>query len=110
MRASERSRRRQLLLGKALRGIAERLFLWHDQPRVERALRDGRALGRARINAAGAAESRYDSSAQVTGARTSGIVEMLVKCWAPRHWWTYQRRYVNAGPKGFDSRAGTSAG
>ena len=31
MRASERSRRRQLLLGKALRGIAEPLFLWHDQ-------------------------------------------------------------------------------
>ena len=30
----------------------------------------------------GAAESRYDSSAQVTGARTSGIVE----CWAPRYW------------------------
>ena len=25
-------------------GIAEPLFLWYDQPRVERALRDGRAL------------------------------------------------------------------
>ena len=32
------------------------------------------------------------------------------RCWAPRHWWTYQRRCVNAGPKGFDARAGTSAG
>ena len=29
------------------------------------------------IKAAGAAESRYDSCAQVTGARTSGIVRML---------------------------------
>ena len=27
-----------------MRDIAEPLFLWHDQPRVERALRDGRAL------------------------------------------------------------------
>ena len=72
-----------------MRGIAEPLFLWHDQPRVERALRDGRALNVTslswsespsffgRVNAAGAAESRNDSSAQVTGARTSGIVEML---------------------------------
>ena len=90
MRASELSRRRQLLLGKAMRGIAEPLFLWHDQPRVERALRDGLALdaqeltpqgrqsrGTTRVNAAGAAESRYDSSAQVTGGRTSGIVRML---------------------------------
>ena len=34
----------------------------------------------------------------------------LWKCWAPRYWWTYQRRCVNDGPKGFDSRAGTSAG
>ena len=34
----------------------------------------------------------------------------LWECWAPRHWWTYQRRRVNAGPKGFDTRAGTSAG
>ena len=37
---------------------------------------------RGRVPAAGAAESRYDSRAQVTGART------------------YQRRCVNAGPKG----------
>ena len=87
MRASERSRRRQLLLGKAVRGIAEPLFLWHDQPRVERALCDGRVLNvreltprerqsrsTTRVKEAGAAESRYDSSAQVTGARTSGIV------------------------------------
>ena len=44
MRASERSRRRQLLFGKAMRGRTKPLFLWHDQPRVERALRDGRAL------------------------------------------------------------------
>ena len=34
----------------------------------------------------------------------------LWKCWAPRYWWTYQRRCVNAGPKGFDVRAGTFAG
>ena len=27
-----------------MRGIAEPLVRWHDQPRVERALRDGRAL------------------------------------------------------------------
>ena len=52
MRASERSRRRQLLLGGAVRvswkcewiRIAEPLFLCHDQPRVERSLRGGRAL------------------------------------------------------------------
>ena len=23
-----------------------------------------------------------------------------MECWAPRYWWTYQRRCVNAGPKG----------
>ena len=43
-----------------------------------------------------AAESWYDSRAQVTGGRTSGVVE----CWAPRYWWTYQRRCVNAGLRG----------
>ena len=47
-----------------------------------------------------------NAGTRVTGERTSGIVE----CWAPRYWWTYQRRCVNAGPKGFDARAGTSAG
>ena len=86
-----------------MRGTAEPSFLWHDQPRVERALRDGRALdaqeltprGRlsrstTRVNAAGAAESRYDSSARDT-ARTSGIVEML-GC-------TYQRHCETLGPE-----------
>ena len=33
-----------------------------------------------------------------------------MKCSAPRYWWTYQRRWVNAEPKGFDKRAGTPAG
>ena len=63
MRASERSRRRQLL-----------------KPRVERAQRGRRALnGGGRVRAAGAAESRYDSRecTSVTGARASGIVGML---------------------------------
>ena len=31
----------------------------------------------------------------------------LWECWDPCYWWTYQRRRVNAGPKGFDTRAGT---
>ena len=47
----------------------------------------------------------------------------LWECWDPCYWWTYQRHCgmlgpeilvdvpcVNAGPKGFDTRGGTSAG
>ena len=99
--------------------IAGPLFLWHDQPREERALRDGRAMdaqeltprerwsrSTTRVNAAEAAESRYDSCAQVTGARASSIVGMLgpvLLVDVPAALW-------NAGPKGFDARVGTSAG
>ena len=89
MRASERSRRRRLLLRKAFRGIAEHLFLWYDQPRVERALRDGRALDAQELTPRGR-QSRgttrahkllvYESAAlwtRVTGVRASGIMEIL---------------------------------
>ena len=38
------------------------------------------------------------------------VTAALWKCWDPSYWWTYQRRCVNAGAKGFDARAGTSAG
>ena len=98
MRAFERSRRRRLLFGKAMRGIAEPLFLWHDQPRVERALRDGRALDGGRVT---------------------------VRLERTRYWCTYHRHCEMLGPEilvfvpaalcerlaqRFDARAGTSAG
>ena len=78
-RASERSRWRQLL-----------------KPRVERALRGGRALNVGEFPPRHEPAALWNAGTRVTGRRTSGIVE----CWAPRYWWTYQRRCVNAGPKG----------
>ena len=134
MRASEQSRRRRLLLGKAMRGIAEPLFLWHDQPREERALRGGSALNVRELKPQGR-QSRgttrahkllvhvpaalcgcwdpsywwtYQRHCGNAGTRvTGGRTSGIVECWDPRYWWTYQRRCVNAGPKGFEARAGT---
>ena len=92
MRASERSRRRQLLLGKATRLSWE----WISIATTCRAGSPWWSCShRARVNAAGAAESRYDSSAQVTGARTSGIVRML----GPKLLVDVPAALWNAGPR-----------
>ena len=58
---------------------------------------------RARVKAAGAAESRYDSCAQATGARTSDIVRML----GPELLVDVPAALCERWAQGFEARAGT---
>ena len=94
MRASERSQRRPLLLGKAMRGITEPLFPWHDQPREERALRGGRALNVRELRPRGR-QSRGTTRAHKLLVH---VPAALCGCWDPSYWWTYQRHCGMLGP------------
>ena len=75
--------------------IAEPLFLWHDQPREERALRGGRALNVRELRPRGR-QSRGTSRAHKLLVH---VPAALCGCWDPSYWWTYQRHCGMLGPE-----------